>query len=56
MVDMVIGSILAFVISFGFGLSTNLYGDWLRLSKKSNDRVSFIVALFITGIVMYAGL
>jgi len=53
---LLIGSILTFLLSFGFGLSTNLFGDWLHISRKSNDLVSFIAALLITALVVYAGL
>jgi hypothetical protein len=48
-----IGALICFLGVFGFGLSTNLYADFLHVSKKTNDFISFITGLLTAGLAIY---
>jgi len=39
---------------FGFGLTTNIYGDFLSTSKKTNDVISFVTGVFLAIVVLFA--
>ncbi len=48
-----IGALICFLGVFGFGLSTNLYADFMHVSKKTNDFISFITGLLTAGLAIY---
>jgi len=49
-----IGSLICFLGMFGFGLATNLYGDFLHVSKKTNDIISFVSGVLLAVVVLFA--
>jgi hypothetical protein len=53
---LLISSVLVFFLISGFGISTQLYADFIGTSKKTNDLVSVFVGLFFTVIIAYIGL
>jgi hypothetical protein len=54
MVWALIGSLICFLGMFGFGLTTNIYGDFLRTSKKTNDIISFVTGVLLAVVVLCA--
>lgn len=49
-----IGALICFVGMFGFGLTTNFYGDFLSVSKKTNDIIALISGVLLAILVYYA--
>jgi hypothetical protein len=48
-----IGALICFFGMTGFGLSTNIYADFLGLSKLANDRISIISGLLLALLALY---
>ena len=42
-----IGSGILFLGMLGFGISTNIYADFLGISKTANDRLSFLLGIVL---------
>ena len=43
----IIGTIIGAMLLDGFGISTNIYGDFLGVSKQANDNISFLLAVIV---------
>ncbi len=50
---LIIGSLICFIGIVGFGVSTNLYADFLGISKKANDFISVVSGIFLVALVLY---
>jgi hypothetical protein len=48
-----IAAIIGFVGMFGLGLSTNIWADWLGVSKRRNDTISFLAGIAIAILMVY---
>ena len=40
-----VAAVIGFIGMFGFGLSTNLWEDFLGVSKEANDAISFFLGI-----------
>jgi hypothetical protein len=40
-----VGCVIVFIGVFGFGISTNIYGDFLRVSEEANDAISLTAGI-----------
>ena len=49
----IIGIIVSFFLVVGFGLSTNIYEDFLNVSKRTNDIISFLMGLVLLSFLLY---
>lgn len=48
-----IGAFICLLGMAGFGMSTNLYQDFLGVSKAANDRISIISGLLLAALALY---
>jgi hypothetical protein len=48
-----IGCLIGFIGFGGFGMSTDLYVDFLGVSKKTNDEISFVSGLLFAIFYFY---
>jgi hypothetical protein len=47
------GALIMFVGVFGFGISTQLYADFLHVSEDTNNFISFVLGLLSMAMAFY---
>jgi hypothetical protein len=52
---LLIGSLFALLIGAGFGISTNIYQDMFKVTKKANDGISLFVGIAVMAFILYLG-
>jgi len=53
---LLIGSLFALLFGIGFGISTNIYQSFLRVSKKTNDFISIFIGISLMAFILYLGI
>jgi len=53
MVSAIVGSLICFIGALGFGISTNIYADFLGVSKRINNLISLFSGILLACLALY---